>query len=1060
MSRSVTTPPKRTLRKDGTLLGGWWHTADQDDRIVCDLCPRACNMKPGDRGFCFVRQNIDGEMVLTTFGRSTGFCIDPIEKKPLNHFYPGTPVLSFGTAGCNLGCKFCQNWDISKSREVSRLSELAMPEMIAAAAKEHGCHSVAYTYNDPIIWAEYAIQTAQACREIGIHSVAVTAGYIQPEARAPFFHAMDAANVDLKSFSEEFYHKITYSHLQPVLETLQWLKHESDVWFEITNLVIPDANDSDDELRQMCEWILESVGDDVPIHFSAFHPDYRMQDRPRTPHETLLRARELAIHAGLQYAYVGNVNDVANQSTYCHSCGELLIERNWYELGVYHLTENRCGHCQATIPGRFADGAGTWGRKRLPIKIANYQHTDPQTVQISGKTQEPDMTDAITAGKVSLSKKQQKSLHTSVCEFVNHVVHGRDVELSDPTMGGTSEFTIMGAFVTLKRGEQLRGCCGSLGRPMRLIEAIYNSAYRTAKEDTRLPPISPTELRYLTLDITLLSNFQPIKAVGQKRVDCVEIGKHGLRISRGNNAGLLLPSVATDRDWDAETFLQQVCRKAGLPVTAWQDSNTELMTFDGDMIEGDFNAEVFMDGDETIPPPVDEPTLLVLQKYAHRNVHAIATNQAPSPSIPGFQDIEVNGVTIRLMFEGDGSGVSFSTISMRPRISLQATLFASCQSASKWLLEHAPGAIVDGFKVELVIHSDPALHGTLASNDLDGLDTNSRTILVSQQQQSGWAFDPSETLESLLKTAKDYAQCHSTSTTSVYSLNTVSTTDEFGYSNAPSAQLGTNTRMPAVAGAFYPADPDELKQQVDSFLEDAAKRRTGCAAVMVPHAGWRFSGHLAAKALGRIKIPDTVIVIGPKHTRLGVRWAIAPNETWQMPGFTMQSDIDLAQQLAKEIDGLEMDSAAHQREHSIEVELPFIHALNPNAKIVGIALGAADWDACQRFSTGLAKVLKQQETPPLLVISSDMNHYASDEENRRLDEMALQALETLEPQNLFDTVTNNSISMCGMVPCVAVMEALKKNKKLKKATRIGYATSADVSGDPNRVVGYASVLLN
>src|SRR6187401_754764 len=265
--------------------GRWWH-ALPDGRIQCDLCPRDCRLHEGQRGACFVRQREGDAMVLTTYGRSTGFCIDPIEKKPLNHFYPGTSVLSFGTAGCNLGCKFCQNWSISKSREVELLSEKASPEAIARAAQEHGCRSVAFTYNDPVIWAEYAMDTARACRETGVKTVAVTAGYITPAARGPFYEVMEAANVDLKGFTEEFYQKLTLSHLQPVLDTLRWLKQESNTWFEITNLIIPRANDSPDELKQMCDWILESVGPDVPVHFTAFHPDFRLMDRERTPPAT------------------------------------------------------------------------------------------------------------------------------------------------------------------------------------------------------------------------------------------------------------------------------------------------------------------------------------------------------------------------------------------------------------------------------------------------------------------------------------------------------------------------------------------------------------------------------------------------------------------------------------------------------------------------------------------------------------------------------------------------------------------------------------------------------
>ncbi|MCA9058784.1 MAG: AmmeMemoRadiSam system radical SAM enzyme [Planctomycetaceae bacterium] len=358
---------------EGIVDGHWWQA--QGDRVQCQLCPRLCTLKDGDRGFCFVRSNIGGQMRLTTYGRSTGFCIDPIEKKPLNHFYPGTSVLSFGTAGCNLGCQFCQNWDISKAREVARLSHRAMPDEVATAAVQLKCRSVAYTYNDPIVWAEYAIDTARECRAAGVANVAVTAGYLTPQARAPFFEFMDAANVDLKAFSEEFYERVTYSRLQPVLETLAWLKHESNVWFEITNLLIPGRNDDPGELARMCEWILESVGDSVPVHFTAFHPDFRLLDIPSTPPETLHFARETAMAAGLQFVYVGNVNDCERQSTFCPNCNALLIERNHYVLGRYHIRGSRCGSCGTSIPGRFTDQPGDWGARRQPVDMRAFQRS-------------------------------------------------------------------------------------------------------------------------------------------------------------------------------------------------------------------------------------------------------------------------------------------------------------------------------------------------------------------------------------------------------------------------------------------------------------------------------------------------------------------------------------------------------------------------------------------------------------------------------------------------------------------------------------------------------------
>ena len=353
-----------------TVPTTFWHRLE-DGRIQCDVCPRACKLRDGQRGLCFVRGREGDGIVLTTYGRSSGFCVDPIEKKPLNHFLPGTSVLSFGTAGCNLSCRFCQNWDISKSREVDTLADAASPEGIAGAAERLGCASVAFTYNDPVIFLEYAIDVAGACRERGIKAVAVTAGYVCPEARAEFFAHMDAANVDLKAFSEEFYADVCAGHLQPVLETLAYVKHETGVWLEVTTLLIPGLNDGNDELDAMTRWIVETLGPDVPLHFTAFHPDWRMLDRPPTPPATLTRARSIALANDVRYAYTGNVVDVAGQSTWCHACGARLIERDWYRLGEYRLTEDgRCDLCGAAVPGVFSDAPGSWGARRLPVRLA------------------------------------------------------------------------------------------------------------------------------------------------------------------------------------------------------------------------------------------------------------------------------------------------------------------------------------------------------------------------------------------------------------------------------------------------------------------------------------------------------------------------------------------------------------------------------------------------------------------------------------------------------------------------------------------------------------------
>jgi len=350
----------------------YWHKLD-DGRVQCDLCPRFCKLHAGQRGLCFVRQNLDDEIVLTTYGRSSGYCIDPIEKKPLNHFLPGTPVLSFGTAGCNLACKFCQNWDISKSRETHRLTDEASPEAIARTAQQLNCRSVAFTYNDPVIFHEYAIDVAGACHEHGIKSVAVTAGYVCPEPRREFYRYMDAVNVDLKAFSEDFYHKITGSHLAPVLETLQYIKHETDVWLELTTLLIPGKNDSEKELDEMSRWVVDKLGPDVPMHFSAFHPDWKMMDVPPTPKQTLIRARDIALQNGVHYAYTGNVHNAAGDSTYCHHCGELLIGRDWYVLTDWRLTaDGKCTACGTPCAGLFEAGHGHWGARRQPVQLHDF----------------------------------------------------------------------------------------------------------------------------------------------------------------------------------------------------------------------------------------------------------------------------------------------------------------------------------------------------------------------------------------------------------------------------------------------------------------------------------------------------------------------------------------------------------------------------------------------------------------------------------------------------------------------------------------------------------------
>ena len=990
-------------------------------------------------------------------------CVDPIEKKPLNHFLPGTSVLSFGTAGCNLGCKFCQNWDISKSREVERLSEAATPETIARAARQLGCHSVAFTYNDPVIWAEYAIDTARACRAAGVKTVAVTAGYISPAARSPFFAEIDAANVDLKAFTEDFYQRITYSHLEPVLETLRWLKHESDVWFEITNLLIPEANDSPDELQRLCDWVLQNLGDEVPLHYTAFHPDFRMKDRPATPHETLLKAYEIARSQGLKYVYVGNVSDTQHDSTYCPHCGKLVIERNWHELGAYHLRDNHCRFCGGTIAGRFEATRGNWGRQRMPVRIAQFAETTDE--QEDSTVTNPSNPTAIRppAGFTShqppqLSDEQRRSLHQAVCRLLADETCGKAAQLADVELSGAGKLTVMGAFVTLKRHGRLRACCGTLGQPFALADAVGQAAKRTATQDVRLPPVSPSELPYLDVGISLLHSFQNVSGDGRQRIDQIKVGDHGLHIHRGDQSGLLLPNVATENELGAEAFLRQVCRKAGLPSLAWEDSATQLQTFEVGYVDGPFDQSVAEESAIQPSLPFGAEEFETLAAHCRANILAHLRGATPSYYLPGISDGTFPGVALSLTWP-EGDPLRLVKFAMRPGVPLQATLHDLTALAAQTLQAHgASEQQVAAMPVGLAVFSDAAMHGTVAEADLRGIEPKRRAVLVMESNKTAWAFAPQESPQRLLEIAAAEAQVGAPNLAGVFSVAVQTNEPALTISTAPRPQTGDAVRPAAVAGSFYPADANDLKRMLDDLLDSSGVQAQPWPALMVPHAGLVYSGKIAAQTLQRVKIPDTVIVIGPKHTRLGVQWAVTPHETWSLPTGDVACDAGLARRLAAAIPGLELDAAAHRNEHAIEVELPLLARLAPQARVVGIALGAGDLHRSRAFAESLADCLQQEAKMPLLIVSSDMNHFASDKMNRRLDEMALTALETLDPEIAYNTVTGHHISMCGILPAIVVLETLRRLGKLKRCERVAYGTSADVSGDTSRVVGYAGML--
>jgi AmmeMemoRadiSam system radical SAM enzyme/AmmeMemoRadiSam system protein B/AmmeMemoRadiSam system protein A len=1113
MSQITVLPPESAVTADGVKAAGWWHAADDGAKVLCDLCPRGCSLAEGKRGFCFVRQNLQGRMVTTTYGRSTGFCIDPIEKKPLNHFYPGSSVLSFGTAGCNLGCKFCQNWEISKSREVDALGEWADPETVARAAQQLGCRSVAFTYNDPVIWAEYAMDCAKACRAVGVKTVAVTAGYISPLARQPFYELMDAANVDLKGFTEDFYRELTNSHLAPVQDTLQWLARESDVWLEVTNLLIPGKNDSEESLKRMSAWLIEALGPDVPLHFTAFHPDFRMKDVPPTPPATLLKAHEIAVRAGLKYVYTGNVHDRARQSTYCPGCSQVLVARDGYHLSDYGLQQDRCGKCGMTIAGRFGDAPGDWGPRREPVRIAAYAQGRGHPGRVDASRAESPHPAA--SENSTWTPDQDRQIFQAAGRRVISAVLGQVPEPLEKSLADLAPMAVAGAFVTLKRAGMLRGCCGSLGEAMPLCKAIENAAVAVAKDDRRFPPISPVELPYLDMDVWLLSQMEPVLAKGPQRRGAVIIGKHGLRIAKGNHHGLLLPGVAVEHHLDAEGFLEQVCRKAGLPTDAWQDEDATLMTFQGHAIEGavktllpavrphggdascDASCPRVAESESTAPHPeplqvLGHPVLRVagcdrvegdghhvpmvvadtvmlrpspcpadvakLAGISRQNLQALMLGATPAYYVPDAFDGGVQGVVLSLQLPGRADRIDCSQMNIMGEIPLQSTLFELTKAAAGRLQQNGvrPTAI-SAASIGVAVLWDAAMHGSCEAPQLQDVDPRHRALFVAQQGRWALAWNPKAGPEDLFREATALLRAPATARGAVFSLAVLSTSDRIAVTNTPEPRAGTDTRLPAAAGTFYPRDADEIRHTLDDWFAHKPAAEPWAAA-MVPHAGWIYSGRLAADVFSRVKFPRQIIILAPRHRPDGAEWAVAPHRTWQLPGGCLDSDPDLARMLAESIPGLELDAAAHAHEHAIEVQLPLLARLAPDSRVVGITIHSGELDDLQRFGEQMAGALANLSERPLLVISSDMNHYASECETRRRDRMALEALAALDPRRLYRTVYDHRISMCGVMPAVVVLSALGRLNALNRCYEVGYTTSAAVSRDVQHCVGYAGLL--
>ena len=1084
----------------------WWHPI-ADGKVVCTLCPRECHIPKGSRGFCFVRENVDGHLELSTYGRSSGFCIDPIEKKPLNHFLPGTPVLSFGTAGCNLGCKFCQNWDISKSRSTDATTNEASPEVIVEAAIKTGCKSLAFTYNDPVIWAEYAIDIAKVARQAGIKTVAVTAGYIQPEARKEFYKHMDAANVDIKGFTEKFYRKLCQAELKPILDTIEWLQKESNTWVELTNLMIPGENDSATETAEMCDWIVNHVGPDMPIHFTAFHSDYKMMETPNTPPATLERARDQAIAAGIRYAYVGNVHDVARQSTFCHACKKLLIERDWHQLGKYAMKGNRCGHCGVVIPGVFEERPGTWGQKRLPIKIESRRESGVGLMGGSGsggvgelvtitstmarqrrgggeETQKVlenkgnlamsekkmDQAAAKPQAAEGLAKPQAGAARTEFSEGEARAMlaYARAVAVAavngtaltatlDPALAAAP---IYGLFVSFTRGGALRSCRGSWGGEtlFELGKMLLSVTVDSALRDTRFPRATAAELDLMELELNIMFDPQIVSARGAAKSDGIVIGTHGLVLSNPRGRGLLLPHVAVQGKMDRTQFFETLSQKAGLEKDAWLEDASSIMTFRATVLSQHPPRAEFD------PRSLDATKATALLGLGTRLVSgggAGALDAALTQRYPdelGLYVTTLTGQTAAAM-GANHSLASLMEVAAKSLVDASKGNPTAISPIAKFVILHQP--------MQLAAPDYPARFGTLVNKAVLARVVNGQGWSLILPSNSARGDKVSDALAAL-KMVPQHWHAGAARVTAFATLNfdaTAAVTAAMARNQParPIASTNASTRRPARAGQFYPGDAASSVAEIDAFFAQAGSpEKRGYRAVMLPHAGWRYCGATLAKTIVGVKVPDTVIIIGPKHTQQGPSWSIASHQAWAIPGATIPVDTELVRELASAVSGLNVESEAHAMEHGTEVLLPFLHRINPNLRIVPIVLGHCSYESTASLADALSAVVERRRAAGqevLLVISSDMNHFDPREVGEAKDRLALETMATGKPRSLYEICRSNQISMCGMVPAVTVMQALMKTTPVISPRLVDYSDSGAASGDLSRVVGYAGVVI-
>ena len=665
-----------------------------------------------------------------------------------------------------------------------------------------------------------------------------------------------------------------------------------------------------------------------------------------------------------------------------------------------------------------------------------------------------DLSSDVSDSDTRFSDAELKTIHAAACQAVAATVHNQASDLSE-TLGDLEQRSIAGVYVTLKRGEALRGCCGMQGPLVPLGQALADASARTAKDDPRMAPIAAIELPHLDLSISILGPPRPIEAQGDDRIAAVKVGEHGLRIRMGRNVGLLLPVVATERGWDSRQFLDAVCTKAGLPPGTWRSDQAAVEIFDGVYYGAPFLTEETTVADRSLLAPEQ---LERLNSWVGYNLTAVCNGATPFYYANGVDDATVSGVVLQVDYAPQEAPVCWMQLNIREGMPLQSTLYQMTQNAAQ-VLKASGYANASSWKPAVAALSAPVHHGMGDSAELAGVNAENRSLIAMDGRRWAIEFDQSAAPEDLLKQALA-AQRFRSGSTQIYSVVCDSSAPQLSVSMSPQAKPQVSARRPAVANSFYPADDHQREQMVDGFITDSDDiQPTAVSAAMVPHAGLRFSGKVATDVWRRIELPETVLIIGPKHTSDGVDWAVAPHDFWHLsPTALMNGNVDLAQKIADSVPGMELDSGAHSREHCIEVQLPLLHRLSPQTRITAIAMSGGEIEEIRAAAKALAGCLAELDEPPLMIISSDMNHFADDAENRRRDRLALEMLEKNEPEGLLEICQEQNISMCGQVPAALVLLTLKELEKKANYQEIAYATSGDVSGDLSRVVGYAGVL--